>query len=63
MIFQPIDPDLHPNYIRCKVCNGLTIWKAETIDGFCSDRCRQRRRKDRKRSEYRTDFSTKCKCP
>lgn len=29
-------------YIRCRNCGKYIAWRRETIDGYCSDACREK---------------------
>jgi hypothetical protein len=40
-----IDPDLLTCYIRCRECRKPVAWIRETIDGYCSEPCRDVKKK------------------
>lgn len=43
MTTQFIVDNIHPNFIECKKCKKLVVWRRETIDGYCSENCRKRK--------------------
>lgn len=34
----------HGELISCKECNKIVYWSPSTIDGFCSNKCREKRK-------------------